>query len=346
VPTFSPVDDLRTRLAGFLERAHGAGTVGIEDLRLLTGGASRQTWAFDAVISTPDGAVSRRPLVLRSDGPRDASFMSRDLEYRVLQAAAEAGVPVPRPDRMGDDSLGTPFFLMERVEGETIPRRILRDEAYSGARRVLVRQLGMTLARIHRVPVTWDGMSPTAGEPAAPAPCPAAAELARYEELYRSTALDAHPVFELAFRWLRERLPTARATTALVHGDYRLGNFIVGPEGLRAVLDWELAHVGDPLEDLGWLCLRSWRFGSDALPAAGCGEREELWDAYESAGGVPVTPRHARFWEAFGNLRWGVICMVQSRPAIDGPLASVELASIGRRVAETEWELLEFMEAS
>jgi aminoglycoside phosphotransferase (APT) family kinase protein len=355
VDTLLPVDTLRARLVGFLERTHGPGTVRVEDLRLLTGGASRQTWAFDALISTADGAVARWPLVLRSDGPRDASFMSRDVEYRVLQAAADAGVPVPRPNRMGDDSLGTPFFLMERVEGETIPRRILRDDIYAGARRVMVRQLGMTLARVHRIPVTRDGQPLIAGN-LAPATSPAAAELARYEEIYRSTALDAHPVFELAFRWLRERLPGGNASnaptgerdssTALVHGDYRLGNFIVGPEGLRAVLDWELAHIGDPLEDLGWLCVRSWRFGNDALPAAGCGEREELWDAYESAGGTPVEPRHARFWEAFGNLRWGVICMVQSRPAIDGHLASVELASIGRRVAETEWELLELMEAS
>jgi aminoglycoside phosphotransferase (APT) family kinase protein len=112
------------------------------------------------------------------------------------------------------------------------------------------------------------------------------------------------------------------------------------------VLDWELAHVGDPIEDLGWLCIRSWRFGNDQLPAAGVGTREELWAAYEAAGGIAVDPARARFWEVFGNLRWGIITIVQAKPYLDGHSRSVELASIGRRVAETEWEILALLEAA
>jgi aminoglycoside phosphotransferase (APT) family kinase protein len=342
------VNELSSRLVRFLERAHGAHRVQIDGLRQLTGGASRQTWSLDATIEMPDGTVRTLPLVLRSDGGRGPSFMARATEYRVLEAAGAENVPVPRVHLMGDDSLRGPFFLMERVEGETIPRRVLRDDRYAAARGAMVRELGGILASIHRIPLArydlGDLPRPRAGLSAA------AEALTAYEEIYRGMTPDPHPAFELAFRWLRERCPAGPAEDAadlvLVHGDYRLGNFIVGPDAVRAILDWELAHVGDPLEDIGWLCVRSWRFGNDELPVAGVGRREELWDAYEAAGGRAVDPLRARFWEAYGNLRWGIICIIQAGAYLDGQSTSIELASIGRRVAETEWELLNLMEES
>ena len=338
--------DLRGRLARFLQRTHAARNVEIRALRRLTGGASRQTWAFDATIDCADGSRREMTLVLRSDRRTGTSFMPRDVEYRVLEAVHREGVPVPRVHAMGDDSLDAPFFLMEHVAGETIPRRILRDEAYAPARATMVAQLGAILARIHRVPIAdhWLAMLP-----AAPVGASAAAdECERYEQLYRAIAPDPHPAFELAFRWLRGNLPpeTPDARRALVHGDFRLGNLLVGPEGVRAVLDWELAHIGDPLEDLAWLFVRSWRFGNDQLAAAGVGSRQALWEAYEAAGGTRVDPERARFWEVFGNLRWGIISIVQTKTYLDGHSRSVELASIGRRVAETEWEILDLMEGS
>jgi aminoglycoside phosphotransferase (APT) family kinase protein len=125
----------------------------------------------------------------------------------------------------------------------------------------------------------------------------------------------------------------------LVHGDFRIGNMLFGEEGLRVVLDWELAHIGDPMEDMGFLCVRSWRFGGPK-PVGGIGEREPFFAAYEAAGGAKVDPERVRFWEVFGNLRWGVICLSQARTYLDGHSKSVELAAIGRRAAETEWELL------
>jgi aminoglycoside phosphotransferase (APT) family kinase protein len=129
----------------------------------------------------------------------------------------------------------------------------------------------------------------------------------------------------------------------LVHGDYRIGNVIFGPEGARSILDWELAHIGDPMEDIGWLCVRSWRFGGDK-PVGGIGDRVAFYAAYEAAGGAQVDPERVRYWETFGNLRWGVTCIVQVKQYLAGASGSIELASIGRRVAETEWELLRLME--
>ena len=337
-------EDLSERLAAFLKRSHDARSVGIDGLRLLTGGASRQTWSFDAVIE--HGSLSETlPLVLRMDPRAQPELMSRETEYRVLEAAHAAGVPVPKVHAIGDDSLGAPSFLMARVEGETIARRLLRDDDYAVAREVMTVQLGTILAGIHRTPIDDPGLE-TLPTPA-PGRSPAETEIDRFEQTYRAITPEPHPAFELAFRWLRQHLP-APAERALVHGDYRIGNVIFGPEGVRAILDWELAHIGDPMEDLGWICVRSWRFGNDSKPVGGLGSREEFWQAYEAAGGRRVDAAVVRFWELFGNLRWGVICISQARSALEGAVksagAALELAAIGRRTAETEWELLNLME--
>jgi len=342
---FTTPEQLAPLLAEFLKRAaqpRQVRQVQIDNLRLLTGGASRQTWSFNAVIEYVDGQVVTLPLVLRSDpqeGPQ--GVMDRTLEFRVLEAAHAEGVLVPKPYFLGDDSLGVPFFIMERIEGETIPRKLFRDPGYNQARQVMTKQLGARLARIHRVLVEQYSLAEL------PAPqdgrSPAEEEIRRFEEMYQTMTREPHPAFELAFRWLRQHLPPEQERI-LVHGDYRMGNMIFGPEGLRAILDWELAHIGDPMEDLGWMCVRSWRFGNDHLPVGGVGLREEFWRAYEEAGGYPVDPARVHFWEIFGNLRWGVICLNMTQPFLDGQNPSVELAAIGRRTAETEWELLHLME--
>jgi hypothetical protein len=163
----------------------------------------------------------------------------------------------------------------------------------------------------------------------------------RYRGVLDSLA-QPHPVFELALRWLADHRPAPRPAT-LVHGDFRLGNLIIGPDGLRAVLDWELPHIGNPVEDLGWLCVRAWRFGG-ALPVAGVGTREALLAAYEQAGGSPVDPEELRWWEVSGTLAWGVICIAQAERHRSGGERSVELATIGRRVCENEWDLCRLLQ--
>jgi aminoglycoside phosphotransferase (APT) family kinase protein len=229
---------------------------------------------------------------------------------------------------------------MERVEGETLARRLLRDAAYETARAVMTTQLGAILARIHAVPLDAGAMGDLPGF--ADAAHPAVAELDRYERLYRMLAPEPHPVIEYGLRWLAKRLPPSRRRV-LVHGDYRIGNVMFDTEGVRVVLDWEQAHVGDPMEDLGWMCVRAWRFGSP-LPVGGIGERDEFFRAYEESGGDAVDPDVVRFWEALGDLKWAVICIAQARTYLDRGVESIELASIGRRTAEAEHDLLALLD--
>ncbi|MGZ4736877.1 MAG: phosphotransferase family protein [Acidimicrobiia bacterium] len=311
---------------------HFRGPVTVEGLRRLSGGASRESWSFDAVI---DG-TSRHALVLRRDPGSNLGQSDRSTEYRLLQAAAGAGVPVPtvrflleEVDDLGDG------FVMDRIEGETIPRRILRDDEYAHARAGLAAECGAIAAQIHAVDV---GTLP-----------PLVVQGPREQiEQYRTildTLGEPHPASELGLRWLEEHVSLTGPDTAprLVHGDFRNGNFIVGPEGIRAVLDWELSHLGDPVEDLGWLCVKSWRFGNLDQPVGGFGTTDSLLTAYADAGGGSVDPEHLRYWETFGTLKWGVICEMQCFSHLHGLVRSVELAALGRRIAETEWDLLELI---
>ncbi|MEV2270129.1 phosphotransferase family protein [Nonomuraea africana] len=313
-------------ISAIVEEVFGPGCE-IASRARLSGGASRETWAVDVV----DRDERLHRLVVRlSPAPADqgtAPSLGQGLleEARLLRAAAAAGVPVPEVVAAAE-----PYLVMGRVEGETIPRRILRDDRYERARPRLAAQCGTALAAVHRMPL--DAVAQ--GEPEDP--------LARWCEVIDLTG-QPHPVFELAFRRLERTRPDSVRTT-VVHGDFRNGNLIVGPEGVRAVLDWELAHVGDPVEDLGWLCVKAWRFGAQP-PVGGFGEYDDLVAAYERASGHRVDRRALRWWETFGVLKWGVICVTQAMRHLTGATRSVELAAIGRRVCETEWDLLEALSA-
>ncbi|MEX2236105.1 MAG: phosphotransferase family protein [Dehalococcoidia bacterium] len=325
---------LQQKLPAFLARQTGAREVTVENVYQMTGGASREIWSLDAIV---DGETI--PMVLRS-GSIGGVTTQVIPEYDLLKAAFEAGVPVPEPLYSGDDSLDLSFFLMRRIPGETLARRLLRDDEYQPAREAMPAELGAAAARIHAIPrERFEAMG--LREPP-PRTSPAASELEGIEQTYRTLTPEPHLAFELAFRWLRRRLPDTDERT-LVHGDFRVGNVIFGPEGLRSVLDWEGAHVGDPMEDLGWMCVRSWRFGGPK-PVGGIGEREDLFRGYEQASGRKVDAERVRYWEIFGNLRWGVICIGQAQAHLSGRHESIELAAIGRRTVETEVELMELME--
>jgi aminoglycoside phosphotransferase (APT) family kinase protein len=312
---------------------HFGSAVSIEGLNRLSGGASRETWSFDAL--TADGR--RYPLILRRDPGAEgrkttteasSHSVERETEWHLLKAVGAAGALVPRVRFPLTDSAGG-GYVMDRVPGETIARRILKDDAFAAARTLLAAQCGAAIARIHAIP--------TAG-------LPALRTIAVEEQLaYHRRMLDRlgepQPTFELALRWLRRHAPGPVPPT-LVHGDFRHGNLIIGPEGLRAVIDWELPHFGDPMEDLGWICVKSWRFGVAEKPVGGFGVRADLFRGYEAAGGRKVDPERVHFWEVLGSLRWGVICMNMAFTHLSGADRSVERAAIGRRVSETEHDLL------
>jgi aminoglycoside phosphotransferase (APT) family kinase protein len=321
--------DLAAKLDA-LARRRFPGARGVADLRRVTAGATQEVWRFDLV---EDGG--KTPLILRRAPGGDRlspSAIGLETEAALIEAAGAAGTPVPpvRHVLAADDDLGH-GFIMGFIEGETLGGRIARGDALAAARPALARQCGDILARIHTVdPAAFPKLRRSTP----------AGLVGQWEEAYRASAWP-RPVFELTLRWLHDHSPPP-GRQFLVHGDFRNGNLIVGPDGVRAVLDWELAHVGDPMEDLGWICVNSWRFGVEDKPVGGFGEREDLYAGYESAGGERVNRDHARFWEVYGALRWGVMCAGMTA-GFRGADPSVERAVIARRTSESEVDLMRLL---
>lgn len=327
-PTEELASRLAPKLAEVLAPVLGA-DVAVANLRALTGGASRSTWAFDAAAGD-----RRQGLILRI-GPPDDVHAGMELEARAQAAAAAAGAPVPHV-LIADDSpaaLGNPFLVCEEIAGETIVRRIQRQlEAAGGqaARTRLLRQCAQALAAIHRADPDIPGLARE--DP-----------LTQWRERLDAMG-DTTATFEWAFRWLEARRPGPSADV-LVHGDFRMGNLIVDGSRLAAVLDWELVHRGDPYDDLAWFCIRAWRFGAPAsLGAGGLGSIESFLRDYERASATSVDRVAFHWWLVLATLRWGVICRYQAERHLTGHARSVELATIGRRVCETEWDLLDLLE--
>jgi aminoglycoside phosphotransferase (APT) family kinase protein len=315
-----------------------SGATGVAGLERLSGGANNETWSLDAL--GPDGPV---PLILRRkagggrghrapDDPDDASI-GAEAEAAVLAAAVAAGVAAPAVRAVLEpaDGLGH-GFLMDRLPGETRPKRLLGDAAFARARERVLADCGRALARLHATPLV--AMPPLRISSAQ-------AELALWERRWRRHG-GARPVFELALRWLHAHAPAPLARPVPVHGDFRTGNLLVDADGLVAVLDWELAHAGDPMADLGWFCVASWRFGALDATAGGFGPLEALLEGYRAAGGEADADR-VRYWEVLGTFRWGVMCLDMAEAWRSGRDRSVERTAVGRRTSETELDLLRLL---
>ena len=323
------------RLTSACQRHLGEG-VAVSGVRRLTGGAASSTWKFDLALA--DGVV--RPSILRMSQVQDTMTNGIDklTEAKVQAAVAATGAPVPSVLFELDEADGlADGYVMECVEGESIPQKILGNDVYKVALERMQTQCAEVLARIHSTDVSMITTLPVLS---------ALDQLESFEKVYRESA-QALPVFEIAFRWLRSHAPLLPDQPTLVHGDYRTGNFLVLPQsGISSVLDWELAHRGDPMEDIGWLCVNSWRFGHRDFAVGGFAHRAPFYQAYADAAGTAVDPERVHYWEVFGVLKWGVICLHMTAAHLSGEQRSVERAAIGRRVSETEIDLVQLLKAT
>ena len=307
--------------------------VGIEgkvsNLEPLTGGASKEIWKFEV----SNAKQPTKMILRRGSGIEGPLAIKTADEARIQKEVIKVGAPVPiilavskNEEELGDS------YIMHFVEGESIARKILRDKEYKKALPILAYQCGEAIAKIHNVDINNFSFLPKK---------PAEDQLEDLYSTYQSFEQPS-PVFEYAYLWLKEQ-DFGNFQESLVHGDFRLGNIIVNAEGLQSIIDWELAHIGNPLQDLGWVCGNSWRFGKNDKVVGGFGELEDLLEGYNSISKLKVNKEMVKCWQVFGTFRWGVICLIQAYAHLNGTINSVEKAAIGRRVSETEIDIVDLL---
>ena len=301
----------------------------ISNLEPLTGGASKEIWKFEV----SDAKQSAKMILRRGSGVEGPLAIRTADEARIQKEVIKVGAPVPiilavskKEEELGD------AYIMNFVEGESIARKILRDKEYKKALPILAYQCGEAIAKIHNVDINNFSFLPKK---------PAEEQLEDLYSTYQSFEQPS-PVFEYAYLWLKEQ-DFGNFQESLVHGDFRLGNIIVNADGLQSIIDWELAHIGNPLQDLGWVCGNSWRFGKNDKVVGGFGELEDLLEGYNSVSKLKVNKEMVKCWQVFGTFRWGVICLIQAYAHLNGAINSIEKAAIGRRVSETEIDIVDLL---
>ena len=318
----------------------------VTNLVRIPGGASRETWSFDARWNE-QGKDVLRGFVLRRDPDASLLDTDRDVEFRAMAAVRSQGVPVPEMHWLETDRrwLERPFFVMERVDGcETSPQKLLFDPTYVRVHPQIAAAFVDILARIHAVDWRALGLSAICGLGAPPESdrC-AATEIGKWESVVDREALEPQPVLRAAFSWLRRNQPPLAQRVVLVHADYRTGNFLFNAEGqIKAMLDWEMVHLGDPLEDVAWACIRPWRWSGDER-VGGLMERTEFYRRYEEASGLRVNEEAIRFWEVLGNLKLAAIFLTGARSFCEGRTRAPMMAFLSRNNSRLELEVLDLM---
>jgi aminoglycoside phosphotransferase (APT) family kinase protein len=295
----------------------------------LSGGASQETYRLE--IESTEGprllAMRRGPGGIKVEPT--PGHPGLDVEALLMRSARGIGVPEPEIFHVltDEDDLGD-GFIMEWLEGITLGARVVRAEALDEIRPRLAYLSGEILAKIHAIDLAATGLDQRLDviDPAA--------YVEQTWERYRLFETP-QPMIDFAGRWLLENLPDG-FTPALVHNDFRNGNIMFAPEGIVAVLDWEVAHIGDPMRDLGWICTNSWRFGRSDLPVGGFGTYEDLFAGYESISGQSVDRQRVKFWEVFGSFWWAIGCLGMAEHYRTGPDQTVERPAIGRRSSECQ----------
>ena len=338
-------DAFTAALEGVLAREL-AGFKSLVSCQQLTAGASLETYrvVVEAVLGggdTPETRSGEQHLALRRSQPNASvdsgvGGISLATEARLFQLASAAGIPGPAVHYVlhADDGLGS-GFIMQWLEGETLGQRIVRAEELAEVRPQLARQCGQILGRIHAL--DWRAAKLADDLPEV-SPATLVEETWTH---YRDLGVPV-PMIDYTWRWLRDNLPAA-SRTALVHGDFRNGNLMVTAGGINAVLDWELAHIGDPLRDLGWLCVNSWRFGKGALPVGGFGEIEDLLAGYRETSGLDISRRELEFWQVFGSFWWAMVTLQMASAWRKGETPSLERPVIGRRSSEAQMDCVNLL---
>ncbi|EED34025.1 aminoglycoside phosphotransferase [gamma proteobacterium NOR5-3] len=302
----------------------------------LTAGASQET--YQVVVETPTG---KRQFALRRSQPlldtdSGVGTISLATEARLFELARDAGIPGPEIHYVLQpaDGLGT-GFLMDWVSGETLGQRIVRAEELADVRPRLARECGQILARIHAL--NWQTSELAQ---ALPQVSPTALVTETWET-YRDLQVPV-PMVDYCYRWLIDNAPRQSRKT-VVHGDFRNGNLMVTPDGIAAVLDWELAQIGDPIRDLGWLCVNSWRFGKDALPVGGFGTLEDLLEGYREVSGIEISLGELKYWQVFGSFWWAMATLQMANAWRSGETPSLERPVIGRRSSEAQMDCVNLL---
>ena len=335
---------LEERIQAYLSsKLNTPGGVAVSGLHRIPGGASRETWSFDAAWRE-NGRDVRRGFVLRRDPDASLLVTDRDVEFAVMHAVAGHGIPVPKMYWLENDGsvLDRPFFVMERIDGcETSPSKVLMDPRFFAGRDRLSQEFVDVLVRIH----AFDGRAAglvSLGAPATEGEC-GTTEIEKWEAVVDRDALEPQPVLRTAFRWLRRHLPPPAQRIVLVHADYRTGNFLCNGDGeIKGVLDWEMTHLGDPMEDIAWACIRPWRWLGDEK-IGGLMERGDFFKRYERAGGFAVAEDAVRFWEVLGNVKLAAIFLTGARSFCEGRTRSPMMAFLGRNIARLEFEIMDLM---
>ncbi len=299
--------------------------------RKLTAGASQETYKIVVDTGAQEISLALRRAIPTLQSHSELGAITLEVEAKLFQLAAAAGIPEPEVLYVlrEADGLGS-GFIMQWLEGETLGNRIVRRDDFAPLRQDLAYQCGAILARVHGLDWRAAGLD---SDLASVSPEVLVNETWSY---YRDIAVP-EPMIDFTWRWLLDNLPENSRIT-LVHGDFRNGNLMVTPDGITAVLDWELAHVGDPVRDLGWLCVNSWRFGNSEMPVGGFGHVEDLLAGYHSVSGLNISPEHLKFWQVFGSFWWSIICLRMAQSWRTGETPSLERPAIGRRSSEAQMD--------
>ena len=343
----SETSELKDKIQNYLSSRLG-GKVSITNMISLTGGACQDNYLTDLHVEGGEYSGSHSYVFRTDKGASLFSSLSRVEEYRVIEMAYNAGVKTPKPIWLEENrsTIGNPFYFMERISGKANGRYIVKDPKLNAVRKKLSAFLGENLAKIHSVKPEHcndevmrkkltrfrDGKKDSV------------AGLAIEEIVKQNSELkEPHPAVDLMINWLYSHI-CETDEPVLVHGDFRTGNFLVTPEEITGIVDWEFAHFGDRHEDIAWLCMRDWRFGKLNKEVGGFADRVEFYGEYEKHSGIAVNPEKVRFWEVIGNIRWALGSAAQAERHLSGADRGIELASIGRRTCEMEMEAMRLIE--